>query len=97
MPSFLSLVQWTDQGIRAVKESPQRIDDLKQAVQAAGGRVIFVYLTLGAYDLVTVVETPDDETAARLLLSVGSLGNVRTATMRAFTEEEFRRIVAALP
>ncbi len=58
MPSYLSLLQWTDQGIRNVKDSPQRYDAFKQAVQAAGGRVIFLYLTMGEYDLATVVEGP---------------------------------------
>jgi uncharacterized protein with GYD domain len=97
MPSFLSLIRWTEQGIRNVKDSPQRFDAFRQTVEAAGGRVIFLYMTLGDYDLATVVEVPDDERAAQLLLAVGALGNVRTMTMRAFTEEEFRRIVAGLP
>jgi|SRR6266540_1978184 len=97
MPSYLSLINWTDQGIRNVKDSPQRYDAFKQAVQAAGGRVIFLYLTMGEYDLATVFEVPDDETATRLLLSVAALGSVRTTTLKAFTEDEFRRFVAALP
>ena len=97
MPSYLSLINWTDQGIRNVKDSPQRYDAFKQAVQAAGGRVIFLYLTMGEHDLATVFEVPDDETATRLLLSVAALGSVRTTTLKAFTEDEFRRIVAALP
>ena len=97
MPSYLSLINWTDQGVRNVKDSPQRFDAFTQAVQAAGGRVIFLYMTMGAYDLATVVELPNDETAARVLLGVSSLGNVRTTTLKAFTEEEFRSIIAALP
>ncbi len=97
MPSYLSLINWTDQGVRQVKDSPERYAAFKQAVQAAGGRVIFLYLTMGAYDLATVIEVPDDETATRLLLSVAGLGNVRTTTLKAFTEEEFRRIIAGLP
>jgi uncharacterized protein with GYD domain len=97
MPSYLTLVSLTDQGIRNIKEGPQRLDAFKQAVQAGGGRVIFVYMTMGEYDLVTLVEGPDDETAMRLLMQTGSLGNVRTKTLKAFTEEEYRRIIAALP
>src|SRR5579884_2594656 len=78
MPSYLSLVKWTDQGIRNVKDSPQRLDAVKQAAQAAGGRVIFFYMLMGDYDLATLIEAPDDETAARTLLSIGAQGNVRT-------------------
>ena len=96
MPSYLSLINWTDQGVRAVKESPQRLDAVKQAAQAAGGRLIFFYMLMGEYDLATLLELPDDETAARLLLTIGSLGNVRTTTLKAFTEDEYRRIIAGL-
>lgn len=97
MPSYLSLINWTDQGIQAVKDSPQRLDAVKQAAQAAGGRLIFFYMTMGQYDLVTLLELPNDETAARLLLTIGGLGNVRTTTLRAFTEDEYRSIIAGLP
>jgi uncharacterized protein with GYD domain len=83
--------------MRNVKESPQRLDAFKQAVQAAGGRVIFFYMTMGEYDLAALIEGPDDETASRLLMQLGSLGNVRTKTLKAFTEEEYRRIIAAVP
>jgi uncharacterized protein with GYD domain len=97
MPSYLSLINWTDQGVRNVKGSPQRFDAFKQAVEADGGRVIFFYMTLGEYDLATLLELPNDETAARALLAVSALGNVRTTTLKAFTEAEFRSIVAGLP
>lgn len=97
MPSYLSLINWTDQGVRNVKESPQRLESVKQAVQAAGGRLIFFYMTMGEYDLVTLFEAPDDETIARLLLGISAQGNVRTKTLKAFTEDEYRRIIASLP
>ena len=97
MPSYLSLVNWTDQGVRNVKQSQQRLEAVKQAVQAAGGRLIFFYMTMGEYDLATLFEAPDDETMARVLLSIASQGNVRTKTLRAFTEDEYRRIIGALP
>lgn len=97
MPSYLSLVNWTDQGIRAVKESPQRLDAVKQAIQSAGGRMIFFYMLMGEYDLVTLMELPNDEVAARVLLAIGATGNVRTTTLKAFTEEEYQRIIASLP
>jgi uncharacterized protein with GYD domain len=97
MPSYLSLINWTDQGVRNVKDSPQRFDAFKQAVEAAGGRIIFLYMTMGAYDLATLVELPSDETMARMVLAVGTLGNVRTTTLKAFTEAEFRSIIGGLP
>ncbi len=97
MPSYLILANLTDQGIRNIKEGPQRLDAFKQAVQAAEGRVIFFYMTMGEYDYAAVVEVPDDETAGRILLQLGSLGNVRSTSLKAFTEEEYRRMIAALP
>ncbi|MPZ98368.1 MAG: GYD domain-containing protein [Dehalococcoidia bacterium] len=97
MPSYLSLLKWTDQGVRAVKESPQRIDQAKQAVEQAGGRMIFYYMLLGEYDVASLLEFPDDETATRVLLTLGSQGNVRTTTMKAFTEDEARQIIGSLP
>jgi uncharacterized protein with GYD domain len=65
MPTYISLVSWTDQGIRNVKEAPQRVDDFKKAVEAAGGKVNGFYLTMGKYDIVVIVDLPSDETAAR--------------------------------
>ena len=97
MPSYLHLVNWTDQGIRNVKESPQRLDAVKQGAEAAGGRVIFFYLTMGQYDMALLTELPNDEAAARLALMVGSQGSVRTTTLKAFTEDEYRSIVGSLP
>ena len=97
MPSYLSLVNWTDQGIRDVKDSPQRLDAVKQGAEAAGGRVIFFYLTMGQYDMALLTELPNDEAAARLALMVGSQGNVRTTTLKAFTEDEYRNIIGSLP
>ena len=97
MPSYLSLINWTDQGIKTVKQSPQRLEAAKQATTAAGGRMIFFYLTMGQYDLVTLSEFPNDEAAARFLLTIGGQGNVRTTTLKAFTEDEYRRIIASLP
>ena len=94
MPTYISLVNWTDQGIRNVKESPQRLDAFKKGVEAAGGKVIGFYLTMGRYDMVTIVESPSDEAAAAMVLSMGRLGNIRTETMKAFPEEQYRGIIA---
>jgi uncharacterized protein with GYD domain len=98
MASYICLHRYTQQGIQNIKEAPDRVDDAKKAIQAAGGKIKAWYLTMGQYDLVTIVEGPDDDkAAAQLLLAIGSQGNVRTETLRAFTEDEFREIVASLP
>ncbi len=96
MPSYLSLINWTEQGAAEAKNSPERLDAATQAVEAAGGRMIFFYMTMGEYDLVTLLELPDDAAAARVLLALGAQGSIRTKTMRAFTEEEYRSIVGGL-
>ena len=96
MAAYISLVNFTEQGIRDVKDTVQRARAAKQAWQAAGGRWIGVWWTLGPYDLVLVFEAPDDETASRLLLTVAMQGNVRTMTLRAFGEDEMERIVQGL-
>ena len=94
MPTYISLVNLTDQGIRNVRESPQRLDAFKKAVEAVGGKVNGFYLTMGKYDMVVIVEAPSDETAATVILSVGRLGNVRTETLKAFPEDQYRGIIA---
>ena len=96
MPSYLSLASWTDQGIRDLKSAPDRLDAVKEAVQAAGGRVIFFYMLMGEYDMATLIEMPDDDAAAQVVLHTGMSGNVRTQTMKAFTEEEFRTVIGGL-
>ncbi len=94
MPTYITLVKWTDQGIRNVKESPRRLAAFKKGVEAAGGKVIGFYLTMGRYDMVVIVEAPSDEAATTVILSVGRLGNVRTETMKAYPEEQYRGIIA---
>jgi uncharacterized protein with GYD domain len=96
MPTYVTLLHYTDQGVRNIKESPNRVDAAKKAFQAAGGELKQFYLAMGRYDAVLVGELPDDETSARIALTFGALGNVRTETMRVFTEGEFRKIVASL-
>ena len=93
MPTYITLVNWTDQGIRNVKESPQRLGAFKKGVEAAGGKVIGFYLTMGRYDMVVVVEAPSDEAAAATVLSTARLGNIRTETLKAFPEEQYRNIM----
>lgn len=93
MPTYINLISWTDQGIRNIKDAPQRIDAFKKTVEAAGGKVNGFYVTMGKYDIVTIVDVPSDEALASIVLSTGSKGNVRTETMKAFAEDQFRNIV----
>lgn len=90
------LFNYTDQGIRAVKEAAGRLDGLRRRLRELGGELQAFYLTMGPYDTVAVVTLPDDATMARLALSLGAAGNVRTLTMRAFPEGEYREILASL-
>lgn len=96
MATYISLIRYTDQGIRTIKESPNRLDAAKKAFQAAGGELKQFYLAMGKYDIVIISEAPDDETVARISLSLGSMGNIRTQTTRIFSEAEFRKIVGSL-
>ncbi len=97
MANFVMLFRFTRQGLEKVKQSPQRIDAFKKVFTSHGARIKEVYAMLGEYDTMFLVEAPDDETAATLSLLIGTDGNVRAETHRAFTEEEFRRMVAQLP
>ncbi len=97
MATYIILVRWTEKGIENVKDSPNRLDAAKKVFQAAGAELKEFYLVQGRYDIVVVSEAPDDETASRVALAIGSRGAVRTETLRAFTEDEYRKIIAALP
>ena len=96
MPTYISLARWTDQGVRNIKEAPQRIDAFKKGVQAAGGKLTGFYVTMGKYDRVTIVDAPNDEAMANIVLSTESKGNVRIQTLKASTEDQFRAIVAKI-
>jgi len=97
MPTYISLAKWTDQGIKNVKDSPQRLEAVKKAVEAAGGKWIGFYMTMGRYDMVVIMEAPSDEVASTVLLAVGKGGNVRTETLKAYPEDQYRGIIAKLP
>ena len=97
MATYVILGNLTDQGIRNIKESPQRVAKVRQAVEAAGGKVLGYYATMGRYDFVMVSEGPSDEAALGLLLAAGSQGNVRTETLKAFPLEAFEQIIKRLP
>jgi uncharacterized protein with GYD domain len=97
MPTYISLIKYTHQGIGTIKDGPGRLDANKEVLNRYGSELKAFYLTMGRYDIVTISEAPDDATAAKVALTVGSAGNVTTETLRAFTEDEYREIVAALP
>ncbi len=97
MPTYISLIRYTQQGVENMKESPDRLNAAKQAFQSMGAQLKAFYLVLGQYDAVVISEAPDDETAMKLALAIGGLGNVRTETLRAFDEAEYRTIVSELP
>ncbi len=97
MPTYVTLMKYTDQGIRNIKEAPARLEAAKKLFQSAGAEIKAYYLSLGTYDALAVIEGPNDETAARLALAVGAQGNVRTETMRVFNETEYRKLVSSVP
>jgi len=97
MPTYITLVNFTQKGVENVKESPQRLDAAKNAFKGMGAELKEFYLVMGQYDIILVSEAPDDETIAKIALILGSLGNVRTESFRAFKEDEYREIVSALP
>ena len=94
MPIYVGLGNWTDQGTKDLHGAVQRGNSFREAVEQAGGRVRELVWTMGEYDFVTVVEAPDDETAATLVLRVAAVGNVRTKTMRAFDADQMSDIIA---
>jgi len=94
MPTYVALLNWTDQGVRNYKDTAKRADAFAAAAQKLGSEVVNIYWTVGQYDLVAIVEAPDDETATATLLQLGGVGNVRTTTLRAFGSEEMGRIIA---
>ena len=97
MPTYVSLIHFTQKGVESIKEGPARVERAKQAFRAAGGELKAFYLVMGRYDAVAISEMPNDEAVARVALANASMGNVRTETSRAFTEDEYRKIIASLP
>ena len=96
MGHYVTLIRYTQQGASKIKESPARLDAARKAAEKAGGKIESWFLTMGKYDAVIVSEFPGDDAAANFMLKTGSLGNVTTQTMKAFTEDEFRKIVASV-
>ncbi len=97
MPTYVGLYTWTDQGIRNVKDTVKRVEEARAAFEKSGARVIAIYWTQGRYDLVSIAEFPDEETASAGALALGMAGNVHTETLRAFSAEEIQRVLDKLP
>jgi len=97
MATYVILMRFTEQGVKAVKESPARVKAMYKAVEAVGGRILSIYATMGQYDLVAIAEGPNDEATLLQLLGLGMAGNVRTTTLKAFSMEEFAAVLQKLP
>ncbi len=97
MATYVSLMNFTDQGIKSVKDAPRRIEEAVKGLEAIGGKLKDFYVVMGEYDYVAIAEAPTDEAALGFLLALGAQGNIRTTTLKAFTKEEFAEIVKRLP
>jgi uncharacterized protein with GYD domain len=97
MATYISLLKYTQKGAESIKQVGTRIEAGRAAAKSVGADIKAIYLVMGRYDVVIISEAPDDETAAKLALATGMQGNVQSETLRAFTESEFKKIVAALP
>ena len=96
MPTYIALLKWTAQGLQNIKQSPSRLDVARKGFEAAGVKMKDFYMVTGQYDMVTILEAPDDTALAKGILSSTSQGSITTETCRAFTEDEYRRIIAGL-
>jgi uncharacterized protein with GYD domain len=94
MPRYVALIDWTEQGVRNFKDSVDRYEAASGQLEAVGVRFTDVYWTLGSHDIVSVIDAPDDQTLAAGLLAVAGQGNIRTTTLRAFTADEMRSVIA---
>ena len=97
MATYVILMNFTEQGVKTIKESPARVKAMYKAVEAAGGKITALYATMGQYDLVAIAEGPSDQVALLQLLGLGMAGNVRTTTLKAFGMEEFAALLQKLP
>ena len=97
MPTYITLFNYTQQGIENIEDSPDRLDAATELIESLGGELKAFYLTMGAYDLIAVTEFPDDDTAAGMLLRLGQSGNVSSETLKAWPEADYRDLIANLP
>lgn len=97
MATYITMLNFTQQGVENIKDAPDRLAAASQAFEAMGAEMKQFFLTMGRYDAVVIIEAPDAETVAKLALTIGSQGNVQTETLRAFSQDEFLDIVSGLP
>src|SRR5437762_7912945 len=97
MPTYIAMLKWTPQGLQNVKQSPSRLDAARKGFEAAGARMKDFYMVTGQYDMIAIVDAPDDVALAKAILGSTSQGSITSETCRAFTEEEYRQIVKGLP
>ena len=97
MPTYVTLVNYTQKGIENMKESPNRLEAAKELFKSMGGELKAFYLAMGRFDAVVIGEFPDDESATKVALTIASVGAIRTETMRVYTEDEYRKIISELP
>lgn len=97
MPTYIVLTNYTDQGVKSIRDTPKRHEQYLKNTTASGGKVIAEYVVIGQYDRVAIIEYPNDEAMLAHLLRIGAGGNVRTTTLKAFTQAEFTKIVQKLP
>ncbi len=97
MSTYFILANWTEQGIKDIKASPKRLRAAKRLAKDCGVKFRSFHMTLGQYDGIATLEAPNDEAVAKFMLTLGSAGNVRTTTLKGFTEQEYREIVGSLP
>ena len=96
MAQYIILMNWTDQGVRNVKDSPKRLDAARAVAKKLGMEMKEFYMTMGDYDMVSHLDAPNDEAVAKFILGVAGGGNVRTKTLKAFSEDEYRKIIGSL-
>jgi uncharacterized protein with GYD domain len=96
LANYVVLIKYTEQGLKTFKDLPRRLQRVEEAFQKAGGKMTGWYLTMGQYDSVVTAELPDDEVAARVLLSLAALGNAQSTTLKAFTRQEAEAIARQL-
>ena len=97
MPTFIAMLSWTDQGIRNVKDSPKRLQAAREAAKKLGVDIKQVFLTTGEFDLLSILEAANGDNVAKLIMMLGSQGNLRSRTIRAWPEAEYLKLISELP
>ena len=97
MPTYMSLINYTQKGVENMKESPERLEMAKGVFQSMGAEIKAFYLAMGRFDAVVISEIPDDETAMKLAITLSSAGAIRTEGFRIFNEDEYRKLISELP